>query len=214
MLNEIKIQRRDEMGELFEIPISQFQSLKKTNELEPQGVPPMIGEGSTDPLTRKASEIIGDAMPLANRKAPYYHVQQEKPHHRVFLELAAKGYTVKEIAEQTGFTTVCVNNILRQEHTQQFLVNEIRDIHSVDDEVVQVIKQSVVEAVSALANIVRDTGSKGSDRIAAANALLDRRYGKPNQPINRGTDVDLSKLTDDELAAMLPTKGTSTAGEI
>jgi len=199
----INILRKDEFGELFEAPVGGFQTLKST----PQGVRP---DGVGRP---KMSELIGDAPALANRKAPFYHVQQEKPHHRVFLELSAKGYTVKEIAEMTGFTAVCVNNILRQPHTQQFLVNEIRDIYSVDEEVVTVIKNNAVAAVETLATIVKDEKAKGSDRIAAANALLDRRYGKPNQPINRGTDVDLNKLSDEELAAMLPTQSTATSRE-
>lgn len=210
MQKEINILRRDELGELFEAPVGAFQLLKTTQGDASEGPSGPSVEAIKGP---RMSEMVGDAPALANRKAPYYHVQQEKPHHRVFLELAAKGYTVKEIAEMTGFTPVCVNNILRQPHTQQFLVNEIRDIYSVDEEVVTVIKDNAVAAVTTLAGIVRDAQAKGSDRIAAANALLDRRYGKPNQPINRGTDVDLSKLSDDELAAMLPTSSTATSRE-
>ena len=198
----INILKRDELGELFEEPVAEgaFQNLKRTQEIAEQVV------------TKKPTmtQLLGDAAPLKNRKDPYYEVKHERTHHRVFLELAAKGYTVKEIAEQTGFSPVCVNNVLRQQHSQQLLVNEIRDIHSVDEQVVTVIKENAVFAVQTLANIVKNEDAKGSDRIAAANALLDRRYGKPNQPINRGTDVDLIKLTDAELAAMLPTNGTGT----
>ncbi len=193
----INVMRKDEFGELFESPI---QSLKTTAS----------EAANLSPGKAKLSEVVGDAPTLANRKAPYYHVQQEKPHHRVFLELAAKGYTVKEIGEMTGFTPVCVNNILRQPHTQQFLVNEIRDIYSVDEEVVTVIKDNIVDIVKGLVNVAK-SGVNESARIAAANSLLDRRYGKPNQPINRGTDVDLNKLSDEELAAMLPTQGTNTS---
>ncbi len=193
----INVMRKDEFGELFESPI---QSLKTTAS----------EAANLSPGKAKMSEVVGDAPTLANRKAPYYHVQQEKPHHRVFLELSAKGYTVKEIAEQTGFTPVCVNNILRQPHVQQHLVNEIRDIYSVDEQVVTLIKDNILVAVETLATIMKDPKSKGSDRIASAQAFLERRYGKANQPINRGTDVDLNKLSDADLAAMLPTDGTGT----
>jgi predicted transcriptional regulator len=144
-----------------------------------------------------------EAQPLANRPQPHYYVQKEAPQHRVMLELSAQGYTVKEIADRTGFTPVCVNNILRQPHAQQTLVSEIRRMHGTDEEVVQVIKENVVKAVETLAAIVEDTRARNSDRINAANALLDRRYGKPNTPINRGTDVDLNRLSDAELVQML-----------
>lgn len=140
---------------------------------------------------------------LFNRKKPFYNVQQEKPHHRVMLEMAAKGMNVKEIAHATGYTPVCVNNILRQSHSQESLVEEIRRQHGTDERVVQVIKDNVLAAVETLASIVRDDKAKGSDRIAAAEKLLERRYGKANQPINRGTDVDLNALPDSELAKML-----------
>src|SRR5881397_2013652 len=53
-------------------------------------------------------------LPLHNAKPPYYQNQRERYTHRIMLEKAAQGYTVKEIAEQTGYTTVAVNNILRQ----------------------------------------------------------------------------------------------------
>jgi hypothetical protein len=148
---------------------------------------------------------VYDPPPLTNAKPPFYHNQRETPAHRAMLHLAAKGYTVKEIAERIGRTPVCVNNILRQPMLQSTLVNEIRRVQGEDEQVVEVIKSNVVNAVQVLANIVRDDKAKGSDRIAAANALLERRYGKANQPINRGTDVDLNSLSDSDLAAMLPT---------
>lgn len=147
---------------------------------------------------------VYDPPPLANARAPFYTNQKEKPAHRAMLHLAAKGYTVKEIAERMGRTPVCVNNILRQPMLQKTLVNEIQRVQGEDEQVVEVIKSNVVNAVQTLASIIRDSSAKGSDRIAAANVLLERRYGKANQPINRGTDVDLNTLSDSDLAAMLP----------
>jgi len=155
---------------------------------------------------------VSEPVPLKNRKPPFYHVQKEAPAHRAMLHLAAKGYSVKEIADKLDRSPVNVNNILRQPMLQQDLVKEIRRVQGEDEEVVEVIKQNVVVAVKTLASIIKDEKARGSDRIAAANALLERRYGKANQPINRGTDVDLNKLSDSELAKMLPaTESTGTA---
>ncbi len=162
-----------------------------------------------------ASEAVSSHAPqLANRKKPYYTTQKEGHVHRVMLTYAAKGYSVKEIAGMTGYTPVAVNNILRQEHSQQTLVDEIRHLNGEDEEVVLFIKQKVVAAVKTLAGVMEDDKSKGADRIAAANAILNRRYGMPNQPINRGTDVDLNVMSIAEVAAQLPpTDGTATNGQ-
>jgi hypothetical protein len=56
-------------------------------------------------------------------------------------------------------------------------------------------------AIEALVAICKN-GQSESARVAAANALLDRGYGKPVQAIDntiRGTGIDLSGLSDAEL---------------
>lgn len=147
--------------------------------------------------------------PLYNRKPPQYVRQQEMPWHRIALELAAKGFTAREIAAQLGCSDVAVQDILKQPQYQQTQVMLIRDEVNQDRRVVDTIKNSVHEAVCTLAEIMSDKKAKPADRIAASRELLNRRYGMPNQPINRNTDVDLSKLSDSDLAAML-TEGTAT----
>lgn len=157
-----------------------------------------------------------DAPILNGFKAPFHINQKERPVHRLMLELAAKGYNNKEIAELVGRTQVNVNNALRQPHSQQTLANEIRSRVTEDQKVVEVIRVNVVKAVEALAEIVGGgVGIKASDRISAAEALLSRRYGKPNQPIGKHDGVDLNTLTIAELAAELPsTDGTGTSEDI
>lgn len=149
--------------------------------------------------------VIPNAPLLHNHTKPYHVNQKERPAHRLMAELAAKGYNNKEIAEIVGRTTVNVNNALRQPHSQQTLVNGIRDRVSADEQVVEVIRSNVVKAVTTLAEIMDDEDAKKSDRIAAAEALLNRRYGKPNQPIGSNGTVDLNHLSDEALAKMLPT---------
>lgn len=146
--------------------------------------------------------VIPNAPLLHNHTKPYHVNQKERPAHRLMAELAAKGYNNKEIAEIVGRTTVNVNNALRQPHSQQTLVNGIRDRVSADEQVVEVIRSNVVKAVTTLAEIMDDEDAKKSDRIAAAEALLNRRYGKPNQPINGRGTVDLDQLSDAELVKM------------
>lgn len=58
-------------------------------------------------------------------------------------------------------------------------------------------------AIATLAEICANFKEKGAARIAAAQALLDRGYGKPPQEIVQYTapvsDYDLSKLSPEEL---------------
>lgn len=143
-------------------------------------------------------------IPLAGKATkPAHYLLREKARHRAIVEMAAKGYDQKEVASRIGVCAATVGNTLAQPMLQKPLVDAVKRIHGADEEVVEIIKESVVAAVSTLADIVKDEKAKNNDRIAAAEAILNRRYGKPNQPINRGTDVDLSTLSDAELARML-----------
>jgi hypothetical protein len=59
------------------------------------------------------------------------------------------------------------------------------------------------EAITTLANITNDEKAPPAARVAAANALLDRGYGKPTQPISQTlAKVDPSTISDEELAAI------------
>ncbi len=165
-----------------------------------------LGCGQCEDITPTSS-----AKPLWQRKRPSYVRQQELPWHRTALEMAARGYTAEEIAARIGCSPPCVQDVLKQPQYQQTQVDLIRRESDKDYEVCEVIKSNVVLAVKALASIVNDSNSRPVDVIAASRELLDRRYGKPNQPMNRGTDVDLNALSDRELAAMLPTAGTGTS---
>ena len=160
------------------------------------------GCSTARPASFEVKDVV-DAPLLTNRKKPYYQNKQERPAHRAMVELSAQGYTVKEIAEMMGVTPVCVNNILRQPMLQQTLVNEVRRVHGEDEQVVQLIKENVVAAIETLSEIMHNPDAKHVDRMNAADKLLDRRYGKANQPINRNTDVDLAKLSDAELVKMM-----------
>jgi len=175
----------EDFAPLTEAP-SDAQNLSAT---EPTAMPPLSEDGQP-PL-------------LHNRKAPQYVRQQEQAWHRVALERAALGYTAKEIAEYLGCSAVTVQDILRQPHYQQEQVNIIRRNTSEDDKVYEAVKENVHEAVQTLASIMKDREVSPAYRIAACKELLDRRYGKPNQPVNRNTDVDLSKLSDAELVKLL-----------
>ena len=71
-------------------------------------------------------------------------------------------------------------------------------------DVQELAREKSPEAIETLSNIMHDTKAPSAARVAAANALLDRGYGKPTQPISQTlTKVDPSSLSDEELAAIV-----------
>ena len=168
----------------------------------------LFKNGPVQILNKTAAE--GDA-PLLKQKAAAYIVQSERPEHREILELVAKGYTFKEVAAMTGKSPTCVQYIAKQPATEQVLANTIRRNFGEDEKVVELIRDNVLLAANTWVDIMKNPNARAADRIAAAERLFERRYGKANQPINRGTDVDLNDLSDSDLAKMLPTEGTGTS---
>lgn len=155
------------------------------------------------------SEQDSQRRPLFNRKGPTYELQQEQPHHRVILDLLGQGFTVSEIARQTGFSVFAVSNVKRQNWAQPRIL-ETMDMQR--DSVIEALKANALSAVDTLISVHENTNSPAAVRVAAADKILDRVYGKPNQPITHGGSVDVNKLSDAELAAMLPqTTATATA---
>src|ERR1043165_10251374 len=70
-------------------------------------------------------------------------------------------------------------------------------------DVQELARQRSPEAIETLSNIMRDTKAPPAARVAAANALLDRGYGKATQPISQTlSKVDPSSISDEELAAI------------
>ena len=71
-------------------------------------------------------------------------------------------------------------------------------------DVQELAREKSPEAIETLSNIMHDTKAPRAARVAAANPLLDRGYGKPTQPISQTlTKVDPSSLSDEELAAIV-----------
>ena len=79
-------------------------------------------------------------------------------------------------------------------------------------DVQELARQKSPEAITTLANIMHDEKAPPAARVAAANALLDRGYGKPTQPISQTlAKVDPSTISDEELAAIAMNGGSVNA---
>lgn len=167
----------------------------------------LLGETEEKPKESAVQKMnftidASNTPPIRKTTAASYERKNEQPRHRMYVELAASGWTAQEIAKELGCRYETVNDILKQQANLPLLAKRIHENFGTDQQVVEVIKRSVVASVELYEAVVADPKQKMSDRIAAADRLLERRYGKANQPINRDTDVDLNALNDDELLKM------------
>ena len=69
--------------------------------------------------------------------------------------------------------------------------------------VAEVRKLAQAHTLEAIACLVKEmnNGETSHARIAAANALLDRAYGKPTQPIGEDPEMPLSQMTSEARVA-------------
>lgn len=156
-------------------------------------------------------ELQPAVAPLFNTSTKCYQAKREQPKHRVMIELAAKGFDKKEIAEMVGCTPPTAHNTLNHPQFQRTLAETIHQRLGQDDEMVRLVEEGAKLGLKAMLNILRDPEAKGSNHIAAAKEFLDRKYGKSVQPIVKA-EVDLDSASIVDIAAQLPqTSGTDTS---
>lgn len=144
-------------------------------------------------------DVTGLASPLNNTRQPAYTVQHEKPEHRLICWMKAAGQTNKEIADHLGLSTVMVGYVVNQPWAKDMMVQELRK--QGQDEVQVLLRGEAAAAVQRLINISKTAPNEETKR-KANNDILDRVYGKPNQPISQ-TRIDPSSLPDSELVKLV-----------
>ena len=71
-------------------------------------------------------------------------------------------------------------------------------------EVQALARECTQQAVDTLKDIMHNNKAPAAARVAAANSLLDRGYGRPSQTINQGTTrTDLEGMNEAELKAFI-----------
>lgn len=66
-----------------------------------------------------------------------------------------------------------------------------------DERVKKALKAASYEAAETLIEIMRDPEQPGKIRLQAANAILDRAYGRPTQMVEAITDNKIQVVLDD-----------------
>lgn len=118
---------------------------------------------------------------LFGQPTPRLALQKEQPEHRIIITLKAKGMSNKEIAEITRYSAIQVGTVLRQPWARERLVKELQLAGR--DAIADILAGAAQDSVYTLIEERDNEAAKPSDRIAAANSLLDRFLGKPTQRV-------------------------------
>lgn len=127
--------------------------------------------------------------------------KKESPIHRVIAYLKAQGYSGVEIAEQVGLNRNTVYRILSLPWVKECILETIKEFGR--DAVAETLSSSALDNIQFLVDIRNDDKVQTRDRITAAKELLDRTFGKPNQPITHREETDPSNLSDKQLAEII-----------
>lgn len=159
-------------------------------------------------LKEKAREIVDpfeEVQQVASRSLAGDHhlgvvLQKENFRHREVCYLRAQGFRSSEIADRLGVTVVMVNYTLKQPWAQQFVLDLISRAGAKD--VIEIFQRAAPKAALDLIEIA-ESAENDETRRKANNDLLDRVFGKPNQPVTHTQIKDPRTMSDAEIAMEL-----------
>lgn len=135
---------------------------------------------------------------LKGDKDPDRIYEIEKPVHRTMAEMAAAGFQIKEIASATGYSEKGVQIALRQPHARERIIARARE--SAQADIKRILEEEAIPSIKVLVSLRDNVPGEvpAAVRKSAADALLDRFLGKPNQPITVA-EKPAESMTDEEL---------------
>mgnify|MGYP001566574483 CR=1 FL=1 len=145
-----------------------------------------------------AEAYFDDPDRLHGDTAPDLTIMHERPVHRMMIYMHAQGKSPKDIAQLTGYKEPTIYRLFRQPWARQRLVQIIKE--SGGDEVKHFLASEVAPSLHILREIRDgDIPGKTSDRLQAADKILDRALGKPtvhveSDNITRNVPDDLQRL--------------------
>lgn len=150
-------------------------------------------------VTKEAVPTTSSVEGLQGRRLkPAYELQSEKYEHRIVAFHKAAGMTDKEVAEATGLHSVTIGYIKKQPWFEQLVLEEI---HKKGEEALEYLASKSLDAAKRLVEI-SEKAQNEETRRKANNDILDRKYGKPNQPMSVSTKK-ADEMSDAELMKAL-----------
>lgn len=127
--------------------------------------------------------------------------QKEGPTHRMAVLLKAQGRTNREIAEALDVNENTIAIVLRTPWARMRLLDEIN--RAARPGIQALLEAEAPKSVLTLIEMRDNEKAKPSERITAANSLLDRFLGKPAQTVTsvtvKGPDLSTKELIEQEL---------------
>ena len=159
----------------------------------------LAAEFGSENEPNSAKDFTSPVHELRNRIEPAVELSHEKVRHRLVAVLKATGsLTDREIAELTGYSPTHVSTICKQTSAERLILERM---HGTGDVAMKVLQDASVAAAHRLVKIA-ETAENVETKRKANNDILDRKYGKPNQPYSVSQKA-ASDLTDAELAKHL-----------
>lgn len=127
------------------------------------------------------SEVAEQAKSVAHGTSdPRVAIMEEKPEHRVILLLKFKGFSNKEIAEETGYTPLWVGEVVRQPWFKLRLSElfSVAEAGAVDDILTMQAGPSLLKLID-----LRDNAKSEDIQFRSASEILNRRFGKAPQKV-------------------------------
>jgi len=143
---------------------------------------------------------VTHAADLHNPFQPNRRVDHEKVEHRAILLLKCAGVTNRDIARELGYSEVHVGSVVNQPWAQQFMLGRL---HGTSDKAMKALQDASEASALRLIQLAA-TAKNEETRRKANNDILDRKYGKPNQPYTH-TEKPANELSDAELAKFVDT---------
>ena len=137
-------------------------------------------------------------QPFFNPGDPSYVLKAEKPVHRQAVLLKAAGYTDREIAAELELHPLTIAYIVKQPWALKLM--EAR-VHGTADKAMARLQEETLAAAERLIEIAKNA-ENDETRRKANNDILDRKYGKPNQPYSVA-NKSACELSDGELAKLV-----------
>ena len=137
---------------------------------------------------------------LYNDTTPYQGYLRESPLHRLLVLMKAQGLSNREISRRAGVTEQTVCFVLRQPWARLRLLDELKQAQG--SVIESLLKPAAEDSLFTIIDIMQH-GEKETNRLNAANAILDRYLGKPiakvEQTISTGPSLNDLHAIDEEL---------------
>lgn len=185
--------------ETLEQLISQFETQRNAEKESCSKI-----EQNPAKLEERESVSLGVASappPLFNAKEPLVELKHEKYEHRNVCFLKAQGFSNVEIAELTGYTPTAIGYIVKQPWAEKLILDVIHKEGG--DAVHKLLGEEALKAAERLIQISSDAKINVETRRKANNDILDRVYGRPNQPYTEEKVTNVESLSDEELAKLV-----------